>query len=67
MKKPKKLKSRTKFCILSFALLISYTVAVLVMSARGISVSDTLTERVFKALTLELALLAGIKITDRSE
>lgn len=67
MKKRKPIKTRTKFCILSFVLLIAYTVAVLALNANGVSVSDTLTERVFKALTVELALLAGIKITDRSE
>lgn len=67
MKKRKPIKTRTKFCILSFVLLIAYTVAVLALNAKGVSVSDTLTERVFKALTVELALLAGIKITDRSE
>lgn len=62
-----KLKVRTKFCILSFVLLTLYTTIVLIMNYKGIEVSDTLTEHVFKALTVELALLAGIKIADRSE
>lgn len=59
------MKTRTKFVIFSMFNLTWYTVAVLFLSAHDKTVPDSLTIAWFSAWTIELAVLAGIKIKDR--
>lgn len=66
-KPKKKMKTRTKFTIFSMFNLIWYTVAVLWLSSNDHIVPDALTVAWFAAWTVELALLFGIKIKDKSE
>lgn len=61
------MKRRTKFVIAAVVNLIWYTVTVLVLSAMDKMVPDSLTVAWFGAWTVELALLAGIKIRDKGE
>ena len=61
------MKKRTKFVIAAVVNLIWYTVAVLVLSALDKPAPDSLTVAWFSAWTVELALLAGIKIKDKEE
>ena len=61
------MKKRTKFVIAAIANIVWYTVAVLVLSAMDKMVPDSLTVAWFAAWTVELALLAGIKIRDKGE
>ena len=64
-KKPKKkIKKRTLFTVFSMFNLFWYTVAVLVANFHMIS--SELTVAWFSAWTVELALLFGIKIKDKS-
>lgn len=66
--KPKaKLKRRTKFTILAIFNLTWYAVAVLVLSAHDKVVPDSLTVAWFGAWTVELALLANIKIKSKDD
>lgn len=66
--KPKaKLKRRTKFTILAIFNLTWYAVAVLVLSAHDKVVPDSLTVAWFSAWTVELALLANIKIKSKDD
>jgi hypothetical protein len=61
------MKTRTKFVICSVINLIWFTLAVLVLTWFDKIVPDSLTVAWFSAWTVELALLAGIKIKGRSE
>ena len=66
--KPKsKLKRRTKFTILAIFNLTWYAVAVLVLVAHDKVVPDSLTVAWFGAWTVELALLANIKIKSKDD
>lgn len=56
------MKKRTKFVILAMINLIWYTIAVLVINATGREVQPELTVAWFAAWTVELALLAGLKV-----
>ncbi len=58
----KKMRKRTKFVIAAMANIIWYTVAVLILSAKDKTVPDALTVAWFGAWTVELALLAGLKV-----
>lgn len=58
----KKMKHRTKFTIFAMFNLFWYTVAVLVANFHDHAVSPELTVAWFSAWTIELGLLAGIKI-----
>lgn len=62
----KKLKTRTKFVIVAVINLIWYTVACLVAAFMDKLVPDALTVAWFSAWTVELGLLAGIKIKDKN-
>ena len=63
----KGLRKRDKFVILSMVMLTTYCIAVFIASCFDKVVPDALTVAWFSAWTLELALLAGIKIKDRGE
>ena len=66
-KKPKKkIKKRTLFTVFSMFNLFWYTVAVLVANVHDHMISSELTVAWFSAWTVELALLFGIKIKDKS-
>lgn len=67
MLKKKKLKTRTKFVIVSAVNLTWYAIAVLILTYFEKAVPDSLTVAWFSAWTVELALLFGIKIHDRSD
>lgn len=66
-KQKAKMRRRTKFTILAILNLTWYAVVVLVLSAYDKVVPDSLTVAWFSAWTVELALLANIKIKDRTE
>ena len=61
------MKTRTKFVICSVINLIWYTIATLVLTWFDKTVPDSLTVAWFSAWTVELALLAGIKIRGNVE
>lgn len=61
------MKKRTKFTIAAIVNLTWYCVVVLVLSALGRTVPDSLTIAWFAAWTVELALLFGIKIKNKGE
>lgn len=61
------MKTRTKFVICSVINLIWFTLAVFVLTWFDKMVPDSLITAWFAAWTVELALLAGIKIKGRSE
>lgn len=61
------MKKRTKFVIAAMVNIIWYTVVVLVLSYNDKTVPDTLTVAWFGAWTVELALLAGIKVKGKDE
>ena len=63
----KKLRKRDKYLIAAVLNLCWYCIAVLVLTARGAVVPDSLTVAWFGAWTAELALLAGIKIKDKGD
>ena len=63
----KALKKRDKYVLMAIANLTWYCVAVLILSALGKSVPDSLTIAWFSAWTLELGLLYGIKIKNKGE
>ena len=63
----KKMKNRTRFTIAAVINLIWYTVACLVLTGLDKSVPDSLTVAWFSAWTVELALLAGIKLKDKND
>lgn len=56
------MKKRTKFTIAAMVNIVWYTIAVLVINALGHEVQPELTVAWFAAWTVELGLLAGIKI-----
>lgn len=61
------MKKRTLFVIAAMLNLTWYTIAVLVISCLDHIVPSELTIAWFGAWTVELALLAGLKIKDRGE
>ena len=61
------MKKRTKFTIAAIVNLTWYCVVVLVLSALGKIVPDSLTVAWFAAWTVELALLFGIKIKNKGD
>ena len=61
------MKKRTKFTIAAIVNLTWYCVVVLVLSALGKTVPDSLTVAWFAAWTVELALLFGIKLKSEGE
>ena len=61
------MKKRTKFTIAAIVNLTWYCVVVLVLSALGKTVPDSLTVAWFAAWTAELALLANIKIKGKDD
>ena len=61
------MKKRTKFTIAAIVNLTWYCVVVLVLSALGKTVPDSLTVAWFAAWTAELALLFGINIKNKGE
>lgn len=63
----KKMRKRTKFVIAAMTNIIWYTVAVLILSAKDKTVPDALTVAWFSAWTVELALLAGLKVRGKEE
>ena len=65
--KKQKMKKRTKFTIAAMANIIWYTVAVLIINALDREVQAELTVAWFSAWTVELALLAGIKIKGKDD
>lgn len=66
-KQRSRVKRRTKFTVFACLNLTWYCVAVLVLSYLDKTVSDTLTVAWFSAWTVELGLLAGIKIKGKDE
>ena len=65
-KKPK-MKRRTKFTILAVVNLTWYCIAVIVAAFYDKIIPDALTIAWFSAWTVELALLAGIKVKCKEE
>lgn len=65
--KKKKLRTRTKFVIAAMVAIVIYAAISLAWAWFGKEISDTLTTCWFAAWTVELALLAGIKIKDKDE
>ena len=63
----KKLRKRDKYLIAAVINLVWYCVVVLILSALGKTVPDSLTVAWFAAWTVELALLFGIKIKNKGE
>ena len=61
------MKKRTKFTVAAIVNLTWYCVAVLILSALGKTVPDSLSVAWFAAWTVELALFAGIKIIEKGE
>ena len=61
------MKKRTKFVIVAMINIIWYTIAALFLLAKGRTIPGTLTVAWFSAWTVELALLAGIKIRGKEE
>ena len=53
--------------IAAMANIIWYTIAVLILSAKDKTVPDALTVAWFSAWTVELALLAGLKVKGKEE
>lgn len=60
-----KMKRRTRFTIFAMFNLFWYTVAVLIANFHDHTVAPELTVAWFSAWTIELGLLAGIKIRDK--
>ena len=67
VKKLKKLPKRDKYLISAIGNLLCYCVAALVLVAKDKTVPDSLTVAWFSCWTVELALLAGIKIKEKGE
>lgn len=61
------MRKRTKFVICSIINLTWFAVAVLILSAMDKTVPDSLIVAWFAAWTVELAILAGIKIKGKEE
>ena len=62
-----KLRKRDKYVIAAVLNLCWYCIAVLVLTAHDKVVPDSLTVAWFSCWTVELALLAGIKIKEKGE
>lgn len=62
-----KLKKRTLFVICAIVNIMWYTITVLILTANDHVVPDSLTVAWFAAWTVELALLAGIKVKGKDE
>ena len=67
MKKLRKLPKRDKYIISAIVNLLWYCIAALVLVAKDKTVPDSLTVAWFSCWTVELALLAGIKIKEKGE
>lgn len=67
VKKIKKLRKRDKYLISAIVNLLWYCIVVLVLTAFDKIVPDALTVAWFSCWTVELALLAGIKIKEKVE
>lgn len=67
MRRERRMKRRTKFTILAVVNLTWYCIAVIVAAFCDKMVPDTLTVAWFSAWTVELALLAGLKIKSKEE
>lgn len=67
MRRERRMKRRTKFTILAVINLTWYCIAVIVAAFCDKMVPDTLTVAWFSAWTVELALLAGLKIKSKEE
>lgn len=67
VEKKKPMKRRTKFTILAVVNLTWYCIAVIVAAFFDKIVPDALTVAWFGAWTVELALLAGIKVKTKEE
>lgn len=63
----KKLRKRDKYVIAAVINLCWYCIAVLALTAHDKVVPDSLTVAWFSCWTVELALLAGIKIKEKGE
>lgn len=63
--KKKQLRTRTKFVIAAMIAIVVYAAVSIVWAWYDKTISDTLTTCWFTAWTVELALLAGIKIKDK--
>lgn len=63
----RKLRKRDRYCIAAVGNLCWYCIAALALTARGAVIPDSLTVAWFGAWTVELALLAGIKIKDKGD
>nr|DAH62347.1 MAG TPA: hypothetical protein [Caudoviricetes sp.] len=61
------MKKRDKYLLAAIVNLLWYCVAALILTACDKVVPDSLTVAWFSAWTVELGLLAGIKIKDRNE
>lgn len=61
------MKKRTKFVIAAMVNILWYTIAVLILSYMDKAVPDTLTVAWFSSWTVELALLAGLKVKGKDE
>ena len=67
VKKLKKLPKRDKYLISAISNLLWYRIAALVLVANDETVPDSLTVAWFSCWTVELPLLAGIKIKEKGE
>lgn len=61
------MKKRDKYLIAAIVNLVWYCIATLALTAHDHAVPDSLTVAWFSAWTVELALLAGIKIKEQGE
>lgn len=61
------MRKRDKYLVCAIVAIVGYCVAALVLSALDHSVPDSLTVAWFTAWTVELALLAGIRIRGKGE
>lgn len=62
-----RVKKRDKYLVFSIFNIVWYAIAVLILSAYDKCVPDSLTVAWFSSWTVELALVAGIKIKGRCE
>lgn len=61
------MKKRDKYVILAMGMIVAFTIAVLAINANDHEVSDSLIVGWFAAWTVELALLAGIKLKSKED
>lgn len=66
-KRTRKIRKRDKYLILAIFNLVWYCIAVIILSGFDKIVPDSLTVAWFSAWTVELGLVAGIKIKERSD